>query len=98
MICKVVICTHRDFSRLLVGPHVDVEKVGVEVEGVVLLVHLRGREAEPEVAAAALGQELWHLDAPHQVAALRLARDLGRVAEQVAAAALGQLDAAKDNL
>ena len=54
--CVVYLCcTHRDFPRLLVGAHVDVEQVGVEVEGVVLLVHLRGSEAEPEVAAAALG-------------------------------------------
>ena len=91
----MLICTHRDFARLLIGAHVDVQQVGVEVEGVVLLVHLGGGEAEPDVAAASLGQVLGHLDATHQVSPLRLARDLGRVAEQVAAAALSQLDAVK---
>ena len=85
--------THRDLARLLVGAHVDVEEVWVEVEGVVLLVDLGGRQAEPDVAAAAPGQVLGHADAPHQVAALRLPRDLRRVPEQVAAAALRQLNA-----
>ena len=65
----------------------------MEVEGVVLLVDLGGRQAEADVAAAAPGQVLGHADAPHQVAALRLPRDLRRVPEQVAAAALRQLNA-----
>ena len=90
-----MLCAHRDFARLFVGAHIDVEEVGVEVEGVVLLVHLRGGEAQPDVAAAAPGDVLGHLDAPRQVAALGLARDFGRVAKQVAATALCQLDAGK---